>query len=97
MVLAGEVIAESRHALRVLEPDRPPVYYFPPGDYRRACLRRTANETFCELKGVAQPLRRGRAGGARRAQAAWSYPNPAMRYAVLRDYVGVDPGRVDAC
>jgi hypothetical protein len=30
-------------------------------------------------------------------QAAWSYPNPAARYAVLRDCVAIYPGRVDTC
>ena len=30
-------------------------------------------------------------------QAAWSYPNPAARYAVLRDCIAIYPGRVDTC
>jgi uncharacterized protein (DUF427 family) len=88
VVLGGEVVAETTRALRVLETSQPPVYYIPPGDYRRACFRPTANETFCEFKGVARYF--DLVVGERAArQAAWAYASPATRYAVLRDYVGI--------
>jgi uncharacterized protein (DUF427 family) len=96
VVFAGQVIAESRHALRVLEPDRPPAFYFPPGDCRRACLIATPDETFCEWKGVASHFD-VTAGGRVAHRAAWSYPNPAARYALLAGCVAVDPSRVDGC
>ena len=96
VVLGGEVVAETTRALRVLETSQPPVYYIPPGDYRRACFRPTANESFCEFKGVARYF--DLVVGERAArQAAWAYASPATRYAVLRDCVGIYPGRVDAC
>ena len=96
VVFAGEVIADSRHALRVLEPDRLPAFYFPPGDCRLACLIATPDETFCEWKGVASHFDVA-AGGRVAHRAAWSYPDPTARYALLAGRVGVDPGRVDGC
>ena len=96
VVFAGEVIADSRHALRVLEPDRLPAFYFPPDDCRRACLIATPDETFCEWKGVASHFDVA-AGGRVAHRAAWSYAHPAARYALLAGRVGVDPARVDGC
>jgi uncharacterized protein (DUF427 family) len=96
VVFGGTIVAETTRALRVLETSQPPVYYIPPGDYRRACFRPAAHESFCEFKGVARYF--DLVVGERVAcEAAWSYASPAARYAVLRDYVGVYPGLVDAC
>src|SRR5262249_57395702 len=39
VVFAGEVVAETTRAMRVLETSQPPAYYIPPSDYRRACFR----------------------------------------------------------
>jgi uncharacterized protein (DUF427 family) len=96
VVFAGEVVADSRRAVRVLETSHPPVYYVPPGDYRRACFRETAHESFCEFKGVARYFDLV-VGDRVSAQAAWAYPAPATRYAVLENCMAVYPGRVDAC
>jgi uncharacterized protein (DUF427 family) len=96
VVFAGEVIADSRHALRVLEPDRLPAFYFPPGDCRRAYLIATLDETFCEWKGIASHFDVV-AGGRVAHRAAWSYADPAARYALLAGRVGVDAARVDGC
>jgi uncharacterized protein (DUF427 family) len=96
VVFAGEVIAETTRAMRVLETSHPPAFYIPPSDCRRACFRPSTHETFCEFKGVARYF--DIVVGEREArQAAWSYPNPAARYAVLRDCVAIYPGRVDTC
>ena len=81
VVLGGEVVADTTRALRVLETSHPPVYYVPPGDYRRACFRPTAHESFCEFKGVARYF--DLVVGERVArEAAWSYrPGGALRRA----------------
>lgn len=96
VVCGGEVVADTTRALRVLETSHPPVFYVPPGDYRRACLRPTAHESFCEFKGVARYFDIV-VGEHVAREAAWLYPSPAARYAVLQDHVAVYPGRVDAC
>jgi len=80
----------------VLETSHPPVYYVPPGDYRADCFRPTPHESFCEFKGVARYF--DVVVGDRVARdAAWSYPNPSPRYAVLADHMAIYPGRVEAC
>ena len=96
VVVAGEVVADTRRALRVLRANQPPVYFVPPEDYRRACFRPSAHETFCEFKGVARHYDIV-VGEHVAREAAWSYPNPAPRYAVLADHMAIHPARVDAC
>jgi uncharacterized protein (DUF427 family) len=88
----GEVVAESDHALRVLETSQPPAYYFPPEDVHGELLTPESRRTFCEWKGQA---RYWTVNGS--PAAAWSYAEPAERYAALRDYVAFYPQRVDAC
>ena len=55
--LAGEILADSDHALRVLETSHPPTIYVPPDDvmvdHLVASRRRS---TFCEFKGAARYL-----------------------------------------
>jgi len=96
VVFGGEVVAETTRAMRVLETSQPPTYYIPPADYRRTCFRPSTHETFCEFKGVARHF--DLVVGERVARhAAWLYPNPAARYAVLQDCVAIYPARVDTC
>jgi uncharacterized protein (DUF427 family) len=90
--LAGETIADSTRALRVLETSHPPTIYVPPEDVRMDLLRPGGQRrTWCEFKGAATYLD---AGGAR--AVAWTYPKPRARYEKLRDHVAFYPGRVDA-
>jgi len=96
VVFAGEVVADTTRALRVLEASHPPAYYIPPGDYRASCFRTTPFESFCEWKGVARYLD-AVVGDRVACQAAWSYPSPAPRYALLQDCIAVYPGRVGVC
>lgn len=88
----GETIAESDHALRVLETSQPPAYYFPPEDVRSELLKPDNRRTLCEWKGQARYWTVNSSPAA-----AWSYPQPAERYAALRDHVAFYPQKVDAC
>jgi uncharacterized protein (DUF427 family) len=94
--LAGEVVAESIRALRVLETSHPPTVYVPPDDVRRDLLTPSgARSTWCEFKGVAHYL--DAVVGDRRVHAVgWTYRNPSPGYEALRDHVAFYPGRVDA-
>lgn len=94
--LGGLVIAETRRALRVLETSHPPVYYLPPGDVADDVLTAERHRTFCEFKGVAVYWS-ARAGDRHVAEAAWSYPDPALGYEALANHVAFYPERVDAC
>jgi uncharacterized protein (DUF427 family) len=92
---AGEVIAETKRAWRVLETSHPPVYYIPPEDVRAEFLRPGRRRTYCEFKGEAHYY--DLIAGEREVRdAAWYYPEPAPRYEAIRDHLAFYPGRVDA-
>lgn len=93
--VAGEVLAESIRALRVLETSHPPTVYIPPVDVQVGLLVVSdTGATWCEFKGAARYL--DAVVDARRVKAvAWSYPNPTAGYEALRDHVAFYPGRVD--
>ena len=93
--LAGETLADSTRALRVLETSHPPTIYIPPEDVREELLARSASRpTWCEFKGAARYLD-AIAGGRRFVAIAWSYEDPSPGYEALRDHVAFYPGRVD--
>lgn len=91
---AGEVVAETTRALRVLETSHPPVYYIPPEDVRSEVLRPSRRRTWCEFKGEAHYYDLV-VGGREAKEAAWYYPDPNARFAAIRDHVAFYPGRVD--
>jgi uncharacterized protein (DUF427 family) len=93
---AGEVIAESDRALRVLETSSPPTLYVPDADLRSDLLVANDRETLCEWKGLAcyWSLVLGDRGSP---NAAWGYPDPDPHYAELLGHRAFFPGRVDAC
>jgi len=94
--LAGEGLADSTSALRVLETSHPPTIYIPLTDVRRDLLAESdARSTWCEFKGAARYLD-AISGGRRSIAVGWCYPNPAPGYAALRDHIAFYPGRVDA-
>lgn len=95
--LAGEAVADSTRALRVLETSSPPTIYIPREDIRPGCLAPVAGRgSMCEWKGAAAYS--DLVVGDRRAErAAWHYPDPVPAYAMLADHVSIYPGRVDAC
>ena len=92
---AGELIAETARAYRVLETSHPPVYYIPPEDVRSEFLRPNRRRTYCEFKGEASYYDLVVAGREAK-EAAWYYSEPSSRYEALRDHLAFYPGRVDA-
>ncbi len=91
----GEVVAESRRAIRVLETAGAPVWYLPPADVRLDLLRPSESpHTVCEWKGVAVylDLRVGRASVPR---AAWSYPSPQRGYEAIAGHIAFYAASVD--
>lgn len=93
---AGEVIAETRRALRILETSHPPTYYIPPEDIHREFLIAGELHTFCEFKGNASYWTL-KVNERLSENAAWYYPRPTQRYAELKDHACFYPSRVDAC
>ena len=92
---AGEIIAETGEAKRVLETSGAPAYYIPPRDLRTALLEENPlHQTICEWKGPARYWHL-RSGDRLIESAGWSYPDPFPGYEEIRDYVAFYPARVD--
>jgi uncharacterized protein (DUF427 family) len=96
LVRAGSTrIAETIHALRVLETASPPTFYLPREDVRLEYLEPAPGVSRCEWKGEARyfdlvlPERRV-------ARAAWCYPAPFAGYEAIRGRLAFYPARL-AC
>ncbi len=96
VVFAGETIADTTAAFRVLETSHPPNYYLPAGDIVDGCLTRARGSSFCEWKGTAHYYDVV-IGDAVAAEAAWGYDRPTRTYAAIAGYVAFYAGRMDAC
>ena len=89
--LDGQVLADTRRSLRVLERSHPPVYYLPAADVRTERLGPSARRaSWCEYKGAASYYD----AGDHRA-VAWSYLSPSPGYEAIAGHYGFYPGRVD--
>ncbi|MET8584159.1 DUF427 domain-containing protein [Streptomyces collinus] len=93
---AGEVLARTTGALKIMETSHPPVFYVPSADVRTDLLRYASHHTWCEWKGMADYWD-VLVGPDIRALAAWSYPDPRPPYTELADHVAFYAGRVDRC
>ena len=91
----GETIAESSHALRVLETSSPPTIYVPVADIVMEHLVPSERNSFCEWKGGASYYDLV-VGDRRSRNAAWYYPQPKPGFEELLDHVAFYAGRVDA-
>ncbi len=96
IVAAGEIIADTRRAKRILETSHPPVYYIPPEDVRMDLLRRATGSSWCEWKGEASYYD---VVVAERviARAAWCYARPVAAYAGIANYLAFYPSKMDRC
>ena len=93
---AGEVVADTRRAIRVMETSHPPSYYIPRADLREEFLEVVPRRTFCEFKG--QAAYADLVVGEQRSElACWWYPEPTPGYELLADAVTFYPERVDRC
>lgn len=97
----GALLAESRHALRVLETHHPPTYYLPPDALRLELLQPAVGRSFCEWKGVARyfdvVVAAGTAAERRLQRAVWSYPEPTADFAALAGWFALYPALMDGC
>lgn len=96
VLFAGEVVADSRRAVRVLETSHPPVFYLPPEDVRTELLTLTPERSVCEFKGRAVYWTL-RLNAHEAVNAAWSYPHPAAGFVSVRDFLAFYPSRVETC
>jgi len=94
VLLAGETVAESTSAVRVLETAGAPVIYVPPADVRADALRETGATSFCEWKGVASYFDIVVEEGMIE-RAAWAYPDPTPSFVSITDYLSFYPARLE--
>ena len=90
----GEVIAESRDAVRLDEGDYPPVYYVPRKDVKMERLIRTSHTTHCPHRGDATYYSLSNGRTAR--NAVWSYERPLEQVKAIREHLAFYPDKVDA-
>lgn len=93
--VAGQTIADTRDALTLREAAYPAVQYIPRKDVDMTLLQRTDHATFCPYKGDCAYFSI-QAGGARSANAVWSYEAPFAAMMAIKDHLAFYPDRVDA-
>ncbi len=91
---AGEIIADTTRALRVLETSHPPVYYFPPDDVRWDLLVPAPGGSFCEFKGEASYVTIV-TKNRRSERAGWLYKTPTSAFRSIAGYTAFYASRVD--
>ena len=91
--LGGVLVADSTHALRVLETHHAPTYYLPPEDIA-ATLRPAQGSSYCEWKGVARYFD-VLSGDKITPRAAWAYERPTIVFAALAGHVAFYAGLMD--
>ena len=92
--VAGRVVADTRDALTLREASYAPVHYIPRKDVDMTLLERTDHETYCPYKGDCAYFSIP-AGGARSANAVWTYEAPYEAVASIKDHLAFYPDRVD--
>lgn len=97
VIFNGQIIVDTRRAIRVLETSHAPAYYVPPADVAPGALVRVPGyTTLCEWKGQASYYD-VTAGDRLARRAAWSYHNPTAAFQAIKDYVAFYAGPMDRC
>jgi uncharacterized protein (DUF427 family) len=90
VTVAGQIVAESRRALRLEEKGYPPVYYLPRTDADMSLLVRTTHYTYCPYKGDCTYYSI-LIGGTKSEYSVWTYENPYKAVADIKDHLAFYP------
>ena len=93
--LGGQVIADSQHALAVVESGYGVAYYLPVGDVLMEASTLSNYSTYCPFKGHASYLSFN-AGGTASANVAWRYETPYDEALMLRGHISFYGKSVDS-
>jgi uncharacterized protein (DUF427 family) len=93
--VAGQTIADTRHALTLREANYPGVLYIPRDDADMTLLARTDHSTYCPYKGECSYYTI-KPGGDRSINAVWTYETPYEAVAQIKDHLAFYPDRVDS-
>jgi uncharacterized protein (DUF427 family) len=90
--LDGELIADTRDAIKLEESDHPVVYYIPRKDVKMDRLVRSKHQTVCPFKGTASyySLKDGA------ENAVWTYEKPYDEVRVIKERLAFYPDKVDS-
>lgn len=88
----GEVIADTRDAIRLDEGDYPAVYYLPRRDVKMERLVRSSHQSYCPFKGQASyySLKDGP------ENAVWTYEQPYDEMLAIKERLAFYPDKVDS-
>ena len=95
VIFDGEVVADTKAAIRLDEADYPAVYYVPRNDVKMKSLMRTTHGTYCPFKGDASYFTLESPGRAAE-NAVWTYETPYDEVAVIKEYLAFYPDEVDS-
>ncbi len=90
----GEVIADTRNALRLMEASYAGVLYIPRTDVKMERLTHSDRTSYCPYKGDCSYYNLP-AGDGRAANAVWSYEKPYESVAAIREHLAFYPDRVE--
>ena len=92
VTVKGEVIADTRDAVRLDEDGYSAVYYIPRKDVKMERLVRTDHRSTCPFKGEASyfSIMNGP------ANAAWSYEQPYDEMTAIKELLAFYPDKVDS-
>ena len=93
ITVAGHVVANTRNALTLREASYPPVQYIPRADVDMSLLERTQHTTYCPYKGDCSYYSIP-SGGAKSANAVWTYEEAYPAVAVINGHLAFYPDRV---
>lgn len=96
IVHRGEIVAETRDAVRVIETSHPPTYYLPRADVRAELRPVPGRRSLCEWKGAAVYFD-VLAGGDTLPAAAFAYPAPTPAFASIAGHVAFYAASFDSC
>jgi len=88
----GELIADTKDAIRLEEATYTAVYYIPRKDVKMERLVRAGHQTYCPFKGQASYY--SLASGPE--NAAWSYERPYDEMLAIKEFVAFYPDKVDS-
>jgi uncharacterized protein (DUF427 family) len=94
VVWRGKTVAETQAALELREHIYPPVIYIPRGDADMKLLARSALETTCPYKGIANYFSLVADDGTEN-DAVWTYESPIATVAEIKDHLAFYPNKVE--
>jgi len=95
ITFAGRVVADTAHAVTLLETTHRPVHYIPREDADMSLLVRTDHKTYCPYKGDCAYYSI-KVGDRIAENAIWTYEQAYPAVAEIEGHLAFYPSRVDA-